>query len=826
MKPFSFFSLSLITSASLLTALKAEPNSSFEARQLYRYAEILRYAQYDNENLSLRESQRDSWQSTESNAQDSTQNHRTQEMQDNEQSTQQDYAQEMRENSPKSSNDNSNNYDGIKAKELEKVSVTAQVSQSELPIELQSKQISIVEKSALLEKPTLGGAQSVLESVPGILYSRSGGINGQITFRGQNSTSQRSIVMIDGVRFAGRSLLEFNVLDPNQFESIEVIRGAASALWGSEAMNGVVNFRSRRSNYNLGGDTFRATARIRSLEYNSVNNGVAGRAEILGGGKGWDLLIGASARNGGDYLTPIQENGHYLKAKNSYYTTYNADFNIGYTNKNSTRFYAQGRYSHIETSRAGGLAAAPGADYGIYFRENPMGEYYLRLGASAKDLKYADNMDAYVYYRYWDTDLWNDRRTYKGDHGSSATNLFIHQEVYANQYVGGRIAFDTRYKNNYFSYGAEILSNINLTPYRQNFLGTNKGECGADSCTTIRPNTNTDFALFIKDDWKVFDRWILSGAIRGDYVLTTISKKRSDIENNRINNNGNGQGNNNGNLAQVEAQSAKLLDENPLIHTGAVTGSLGSVWFITDYISNVINVSHNFVDPGASARLSSTPSASSTPTFANPNIKPEYSQTAEFGFRFTSENHFASIIGFYTNYQDMVLGILFQDGRNRYENIGRAFIAGAELEGGHSFLDSMIMLNYALSYNYGQDLTENQPIAYLATLYGNLSLKFNFDKVYFVLTERFYGGKNRTGGATEYKTKEYAMTDIYAGLKLGAFKSKMKDMELIFGVSNLFNTLGRNPVTVGAVNATYGLSITNPLVEPARNFTLKYVWKY
>ena len=52
----------------------------------------------------------------------------------------------------------------------------------------------------------------------------------------------------------------------------------------------------------------------------------------------------------------------------------------------------------------------------------------------------------------------------------------------------------------------------------------------------------------------------------------------------------------------------------------------------------------------------------------------------------------------------------------------------------------------------------------------------------------------------------------------------MKDMELIFGVSNLFNTIGRNPVVFEEIRAAY--SITNPLVEPARNFTLKYVWKY
>ena len=144
----------------------------------------------------------------------------------------------------------------VETHELERVTVSAkkgaQIGLSSLPLELQSRQISIISKDSLLEKISLGGAQATLESVPSVLYSRSGGVNGQITMRGQNSTSQRSVVMIDGVRFAGRSLLELNVLDASQFESIEVIRGAASALWGSDAMNGVINFRSRRSNYNLG----------------------------------------------------------------------------------------------------------------------------------------------------------------------------------------------------------------------------------------------------------------------------------------------------------------------------------------------------------------------------------------------------------------------------------------------------------------------------------------------------------------------------------------------------------------------------------------------
>ena len=71
-------------------------------------------------------------------------------------------------------------------------------------------------------------------------------------------------------------------------------------------MNGVINFRSRTSRYNFGGETFKATDRIRALEYGSMNNLFAGRAEVLGGGAGWDMLIGLSGRIADDYKTPIK----------------------------------------------------------------------------------------------------------------------------------------------------------------------------------------------------------------------------------------------------------------------------------------------------------------------------------------------------------------------------------------------------------------------------------------------------------------------------------------------------------------------------------------
>lgn len=683
---------------------------------------------------------------------------------------------------------------------LEKSVVKAQVIMSELPIELQSKQISVVEKKDLLQKSN-GNIQSVLESVPGILYSRSGGINGQITFRGQNSNSSRSIVMIDGVRYSGRNTLEFNTLDPYAFESVEIIRGPASSLWGSDAMNGVVNFRSRTSSYNTQSDTFAATARIRALEYGSVNNLFGGRAEVLGGGGGWDMLIGVSAKTAQDYTTPIKENGSY-KAKNSSFNYLGVDFNIGYT-KDSTRYYTQGRYTIVESHRAGGLGAAPGSSYGILMSEDPISEYYLRVGMKKSQLSFAESMESYLYYRHWDTDIWNNRTAF-------TTKANIHQQVYNNNYFGGRLVFNSRINKHYLTYGAEFESSYSPTQVRQNNLIANV------SNTTNRPSSNTDIALFIKDDFSATPSWYISASLRGDYVLTTISKTKSSLEQS-----GSGQAN---------TENSRLLDENSVIHSGAVTGSLGSVYFLNDYISNVINVSHNFKNPSAGERMQATPSGSSTLTIANPLIKPEYSQSAEFGFRFQSDNHYASLIGFFTHYTDMLALSSYQNATvttnnlYRYENIGKAMITGVEIEGKHSFFDDTLILSYVGSYNYGENLTDNKPIAYLAPLYGQVSLSLQFNKWYVNLTQRGYGAKTRIDQKEERATQAYTMMDLYLGLKLGGFSTKLQDMELLIGANNLFNQVGRNPVTVQ--NISKPIALTNPLVEPGRNIFVKYIWNY
>lgn len=684
-----------------------------------------------------------------------------------------------------------------------KVQGVVQATMSNAPIDLQPQQVTILSREEMSQSKPGGGIQGVLEKSPGIVYSRSGGVNGQISMRGQNSNNGRSMIMIDGVRFSGRSTLEFNTLDPNSFDEAEIIRGPASSLWGSDAMNGVINFKSRRSTYNANGESFAMTARVRSLEYATVNQYFSGRLELLGGGKGWDVLVGIGARGAQDYKTPIKEKGS-KKALNSEFETLGLDFNIGYT-IDETRYFLQGRQTKVASHRAGGLGAAPGSSYGILMSEDPIREQYWRVGLERKNLSFADSMEAYLSYRQWDTDIWNDRRKFN--------KAYIHQEVNNNDHWNARIAFNGSHEKHSFTYGGEVSHTVFDTPIKRSI---SRGK----SFSVNRPSSFTGVALFAKDDYAFSDDLFLSASLRGDYIVSKLSKDRADFERSNIAK---------GNKAAIE--SARLIDENQRRHDQAITGAVGTVYFLNDNLSHVFNLSHNFRNPDTRSRMNFTPSGSATITVANPTLEPEYSQTAEFGFRYQSEDHAASLVGFYTRYSNMISLSTFQSatagaGGAIYQNrnIGKAYITGIELEGKHRFFEGSLLWSYNLSYNYAQNKSDNKPLAYVAPLHGQTSLTIHQPRWYFTLTERGYQGKRRIDPKEERRHGSYFMTDLLLGVKLEKFNNSFKDMELMMGVTNLFDKVGRNPVTVESVS--HRVALSNPLVEPGRNFFMKYVWKY
>ena len=88
----------------------------------------------------------------------------------------------------------------------------------------------------------------LLEEVPGVAVARTGGLGrqGSLFLRGGASNAAR--VMIDGVPVnEPGGAVDFGALLPLSLEQIEVVRGAASSLYGTDALAGVVHLVTRRA---------------------------------------------------------------------------------------------------------------------------------------------------------------------------------------------------------------------------------------------------------------------------------------------------------------------------------------------------------------------------------------------------------------------------------------------------------------------------------------------------------------------------------------------------------------------------------------------------
>ncbi len=110
--------------------------------------------------------------------------------------------------------------------------------------------VTVITGKELREKGKTTVAEA-LRDVPGVTVNRQGGLGGftQIYLRG--GEPGQTMVMIDGVEVKylmemDGGFYDFGYLTTDNIERIEVIRGAQSPLYGSSAMNGVINIITKK----------------------------------------------------------------------------------------------------------------------------------------------------------------------------------------------------------------------------------------------------------------------------------------------------------------------------------------------------------------------------------------------------------------------------------------------------------------------------------------------------------------------------------------------------------------------------------------------------
>ncbi len=139
-----------------------------------------------------------------------------------------------------------------------------------------------------IERKQVRIVSDILREVPGIAVSRSGTVGTKTQLRIRGAEANQTLVIIDGVEVndpSGDSEFDFGNLLASDIERIEVLRGPQSALYGSDAIGGVINIITKKGRGPVTG--------VLTLDGGSFRTGQAS-ASLRGGGDQYHFSLGAT----------------------------------------------------------------------------------------------------------------------------------------------------------------------------------------------------------------------------------------------------------------------------------------------------------------------------------------------------------------------------------------------------------------------------------------------------------------------------------------------------------------------------------------------------
>jgi len=133
---------------------------------------------------------------------------------------------------------------------LNEVVVTA--TRTAVPVTDVIADVSIIDR-ATLDQAGQSSLRDVLAQLPGVQFVSNGSYRSSTGVFLRGATSAQSIVLIDGVRVGSATSggASFENMPLDRIERIEILRGAASALYGPDAVGGVIQIFTREPTENL-----------------------------------------------------------------------------------------------------------------------------------------------------------------------------------------------------------------------------------------------------------------------------------------------------------------------------------------------------------------------------------------------------------------------------------------------------------------------------------------------------------------------------------------------------------------------------------------------
>ncbi len=129
---------------------------------------------------------------------------------------------------------------------LDPIVVTA--TRVETPLSQIASSVTVI-TAAEIEAKQQNQVIDVLRTVPGVNVVRTGSLGGQVSIYLRGTDTRHTLLLIDGIEYRDASSIggsSFESLSTDNIAQIEIVRGAQSVLYGSDAIGGVINIITKK----------------------------------------------------------------------------------------------------------------------------------------------------------------------------------------------------------------------------------------------------------------------------------------------------------------------------------------------------------------------------------------------------------------------------------------------------------------------------------------------------------------------------------------------------------------------------------------------------
>lgn len=627
--------------------------------------------------------------------------------------------------------------------------------------------VSVVTQEDIKRNPSTSIAE-LLRDIPGLeVQENSPGLK-RIAIRGEDAF--RTLVLIDGQKVSEQKSMSGTAIlvDPANIERIEVIKGPASVLYGSDAIGGVINIITKKS----------ATKPLQgsaSLGYYSATEGFSQSLNLFGAKNGWNYSLAASNSNHGDTDTPYGElpNSEYdqqdFRGSLSYDFTENLTAGISASYFHSKNYTAS--YKVVDKKIEDEMTATMTTDpwdmtkIGAFVEAKDINDYLARVRFDAwyqqTDKTFVNTMDPMPMYSFFA----HTENTLDTIGASIQTDWLLGENHYL--IAGYDFYRDSLDADDYKTYKG--MSMVAGRP--PSFVPANASE------RAVSESSQTNHALYLAMESTLPADFILSYGVRYTYVDTELDSFKN--EGTRMSPMGTP-------YDATKYDSGSTSNSRPVFNVGLVWEGIDNLALRASWAQGfrVPFLTEKYVDSGMMGMVLQ----------ANPNLDPETSDNFEIGARYNNNGLSVDVAAFYSLANDYIDTVeVTPDVLAVYQNVAEAKTFGLEASLRYDFDNGISPYIYATmmrrEFNYGTFKTYDTGTPLLS---GRLGLMYNkngmFDDMLNFNANLYVSGQTDATSQTS-ATAAKEDYDDFATLNLGfgADFGKEKDWNVQVELLNIFD---------------------------------------